>query len=516
MIMAFIDSDIIKASVTTNTAVMVTLVVGALCAIYPRNKLSNQDLTLLPTEFMAQLSDVLNRLLYPCLISYTISSSLTMGLLQEAWPLIIYSWILSILSSLIAYATLGLFKVPKFFRDEWCAMIGPGNAVTLPLVMIEILSNMPPINIDRDSADVLTTGTSLVFMYGIGWTLAFWSVAIILWFDPKQGSGDSGSGSGGCWDSPRMRKIRKSVSKLCANPINHSTAIGTFVGLVVPLKELLIKPKGYLSCVGAALRTMGAPSVGIQTIILGGVLGKSIAKFYMGGSVGAGDEKGIGRVPMIGAEGIAIQAILQEETETTTVNRGDAGRSGTGLTVDDVELGERTESESKSKGAIDDAASDASDDLSADSHMDIMREQRPRARSRALSDAYEIHRPDDEPITPALGLSHIDDSSSLGIPMITFGGLVFVKMILLPILLMPFVYFSSPYLLDENSVNYSLSMLILYLQTFLPSSNTVLCVYQQLKMFRSTEILAQVYLVQYLVSFVSVVVFLSIALTLAY
>lgn len=141
--------------------------------------------------------------------------------------------------------------------------------------MIEILSLQEPISKNKDEADeVFAVATSLIFCYGTAWNLLFWTVGISTWYETDGGdryrddSTDTESeeeNSNSLW-SPRMREIGKNLAGLARNPINISLFFGVLIGLCGPIKTLLIKPEGYLSFIGSAMRTVGAPSVGLTAI----------------------------------------------------------------------------------------------------------------------------------------------------------------------------------------------------------------------------------------------------------
>lgn len=126
------------------------------------------------------------------------------------------------------------------------------------------------------------------------------------------------------------------------------------------------------------------------------------------------------------------------------------------------------------------------------------------SRSRAASGASDVL------VVP------FETKASVSLPLRITIGLVAVKMVLLPLVLMPFVYLVSDLLLDSNNENYSLTQLIAFLQCSLPSANLVLVVAQQMRRYQSTERMSQLYVIQYLVCMVTITASTTIALALAY
>lgn len=125
-----LDIDIVWASVSTVLVVFATMAVGAVCSIFPRSPDPTEDISLLPRAFLAQISDLVNRITLPCLIWYSMGKSFSVDLLKEAWPLIILAWMLIGISQAIAYISRYMLNPPSYFRNEYTAMITMGNAGT--------------------------------------------------------------------------------------------------------------------------------------------------------------------------------------------------------------------------------------------------------------------------------------------------------------------------------------------------------------------------------------------------
>lgn len=119
--------------------------------------------------------------------------------------------------------------------------------------MIEVLSSKEPLSTSSDEAeDVFEKGTSLIFMYSVGWNLYFWTVGIALWYtDEEETEAEMEDGEGhvhrnsSCLSSPRARKIKDSLVKLVKNPVNIALVLGLITGLVEPIKDTIIDKVGY-------------------------------------------------------------------------------------------------------------------------------------------------------------------------------------------------------------------------------------------------------------------------------
>lgn len=123
-----VDTNIIQTSVSTVFAVCLAMLIGGVCSIFPRYKGSTDDDTIFPRTLLSQMSAMTNNVTFPCLICYTVGKSLSFSLLAEAYPLMIYCCLLSLLSAIVAHSSYVVFRLPLNFKNEFAALVTMGNS----------------------------------------------------------------------------------------------------------------------------------------------------------------------------------------------------------------------------------------------------------------------------------------------------------------------------------------------------------------------------------------------------
>lgn len=169
---------------------------------------------------------------------------------------------------------------------------GNGNAISLPILVMQILCQDQLINADydHDSEKCYDDATSMIFVYMISWFVMFWGYgfptleslkhfenrnSLITTLRSRHNSTASEVASNlfqyykkAILDTDNQQYVIDKIKKIFINPAILSVIIALIVGLIKPIQEQLFTPEGHLSIIGASLETVGDPVVALNCLIM--------------------------------------------------------------------------------------------------------------------------------------------------------------------------------------------------------------------------------------------------------
>lgn len=104
----------------------------------------------------------------PCMMIMMVGSSLTPAIVKETWMLLLWPLIFHIIGVCVCWPLSSLCSIPPFFRRHFICAGTVGNTTALPMVLLQALCNMAPLNEDEANFDILVT---MLFTYNCGWFL---------------------------------------------------------------------------------------------------------------------------------------------------------------------------------------------------------------------------------------------------------------------------------------------------------------------------------------------------------
>lgn len=273
---------------------LVISIVGILAAKYPKND------PILPPGALKHMSRLSNIVLLPCLIIKSLGGTINVSLLLRIGILTLFCFMINSISFLICdvigYRIHGeengnrnseLFIAIK-------VAVGNGNAIGLPILVMQILCQDNMINADfnHDSDKCYEEASSMIFVYMIVWFTMFWGYSFPTLQRLKQREilGDGGgiqSGStqgssvisaGGAVPQPKtlsdfMQRVAdsqfyQSAKKVIVSPAIIAVMVALFIGLVPSLQYQFFSPDGGLYIIGTSMDTVGEPVVALNTLIM--------------------------------------------------------------------------------------------------------------------------------------------------------------------------------------------------------------------------------------------------------
>jgi hypothetical protein len=252
--------------------------VGYLAAKYPL-----ADPFLSPTA-MKNLSRLCTYVLIPPLIIASLGSSVNIESISTMSVLVLFSLITTGISFFLAN-TVGAFiqngeATPQMSVAINIAIASP-NIIAFPLIILQTMCGQTQLNQDFDHSEVVcfTSGTSMLFIYSIGWNLTFWSYSFPLlmtldstYLPSKLTLKERVLGyihSDTLWDD---------MTSWCTTVLLSQNMvaiyIGLFIGLIAPLRLQIFGHNTALSPLGAAIQTLGEPVVCLNTMLMCAALSK--------------------------------------------------------------------------------------------------------------------------------------------------------------------------------------------------------------------------------------------------
>ena len=281
--MGLSGSDVVTVMLHALAAVVTVFLVGSvgyIGALYPKH-----DPFLAPSS-LRTLSRLTNFVLIPPIIISSIASSISTSQLSRMGILIFFSFITIGISYLLAF-TLGTLIVGKTLKPRLKyalgIAIGSPNIISFPLMVIQTLCTQADLNQDynHSSSQCFSEGTSMLFIYSIGWNLIFWSYGY-----PGLASlhtmTDEALPVANSWkkmvnflySDDLVPETYSWARKVLLSPNMVAIYIAIFIGLIDPLRNQIFGSNTVLSPIGESLITLGQPVVCLSSLVMYASLAK--------------------------------------------------------------------------------------------------------------------------------------------------------------------------------------------------------------------------------------------------
>ena len=274
--------------------------VGVLLAKYPKQK------PIMSIEFIQTLSKLSNNVFVPCLIVTSLGSGVNLDLLSRIGILILFCAVINLISFFFAH-TIGWWLYGRSKDEMYIALavaIGSPNAISLPIMVLQTMCENDTINLDYGSSakQCYSEGTSMLFVYSIGWHLMFWSYGfpILKSLKEKQllaattvespttllpvsdpmllredntnhnvSSSSSSSSSRICSSlKPKLLQAMKWLQSVLLTPAMMAIIVGVLIALIRPLQLMLFEDLSIFRPLGSAITTLGEPVVATSCLIM--------------------------------------------------------------------------------------------------------------------------------------------------------------------------------------------------------------------------------------------------------
>jgi hypothetical protein len=271
----------------------ITSVVGIVLAKFPKAK------PLMPLQFLQQLSRLSNNVFVPALIVESLGSGVNVSMLKRMGVLIPLCAVINLTSFALAH-TFGWFMHGRKQDDMYLALtvaIGSPNAISLPIMVLQTLCENDVVNADydADSTACFAEGTSMLFVYSIGWHVMFWSygfprlktlvkVPADPAANPENDGAGSSSGSSTATAVARARAFFSWAWSVLLSPAMVAIMVGVVIALLPPVQSLLFDDGALLHSFGGTVSTLGQPVVAVNCL----VMAASLAHVDLSGGRGAG------------------------------------------------------------------------------------------------------------------------------------------------------------------------------------------------------------------------------------
>jgi predicted permease len=252
---------VIVRGVHTTLTYLCTLCVGGLLSAYPSHA------PLLGPQFCKQLGALTVAVFMPALMAVSFGEGLSVDLLVDggAWVLLLFAMIQLVANTIVGLGIRAAVRPPEAFSTEFLLAMVSTNGVSLPLIMLEPLCRQSPL---KDSSfgkegDITAyqLATTYIFIYNIPMSFYLFGVAFSYLYTPDPGR------IGGA-NKPKS-KGHELIERAFLNKPMISLYVGAFVGLVAPVKELFFGKEAPLLFVTSTVRTLGAPMVGVLSLLVG-------------------------------------------------------------------------------------------------------------------------------------------------------------------------------------------------------------------------------------------------------
>jgi len=234
--------------------------VGGYAAARPRGR------PLLAKATIQDLSRLSAAALIPCLIVASIGSSVSVKLLKSSAVVAAFG-LVTVVTGAAAMELWGRCFVPAHQRASslWgvasLAAAFP-NIVAVPLVAVASLCERREVREDYDNVlDCASSGSAIIFVNSFAWSVLFFTagVARLRALAPSKERMERG---------PLL-----AVAAFLLEPLNLALAIGTFIGLIGPLRRCLFKaPRSPLRVLGSTIELLASPVVCFAILLTGASL----------------------------------------------------------------------------------------------------------------------------------------------------------------------------------------------------------------------------------------------------
>jgi len=291
--------SIIGSSATAMMKLLLISIVGIISARYPKNE------PILPPSSLRYLSRLSNIVLTPCLILSSLGGTINFELFQRIGILTLFCFIINILSFLLCdYVGYYIHGESNGNRESELYItirtaVGNGNAISLPILVMQILCEDKLINHDYndDAGQCYHEASSMIFVYMIMWFVMFWGYGFptlqqLKYYQDNNTSKISKNQTNAnlletngnignmlmkmkenlleTWHylliPENQHYLFDKIQRIVYNPAMIAVMISLCIGFISPIQQLLFT--GSLSVVGASIETIGQPVVALNCLIM--------------------------------------------------------------------------------------------------------------------------------------------------------------------------------------------------------------------------------------------------------
>lgn len=273
---------------------------GIIAAKYPKNE------PILPPSSLRYLSRLSNVVLTPCLIINSLGGTINFALFQRIGILTFFCFVINIVSFLLCdLVGFYIHGEENGNRDSELYITikiaaGNGNAISLPILVMQILCQDSLINADynHDSLQCYNEASSMIFVYMIMWFVMFWGYGFPTLqhlkhrqtipqpsqpLPPHQDKSIFSFPSYSTLASFQVQCIQTiqtgmnpvnqqymldKIQRVLLNPAMLAVIVSLCIGFIPPIQQQLFSHSGSLNVIGASIDTIGQPVVALNCLIM--------------------------------------------------------------------------------------------------------------------------------------------------------------------------------------------------------------------------------------------------------
>eukprot|EP00056_Hartaetosiga_gracilis_P020294 m.18597 g.18597 ORF g.18597 m.18597 type:complete len:478 (-) comp8334_c0_seq1:1666-3099(-) len=455
-----LSSGLAVTAAKTVGSVFLIFIVGILASWFPSHPSKSVHLSgILPQSSIRNVAKLCTNILIPCLGFVSLGSTLTIDIIKEAWPMVIWTPVHMIACGIVATILYKVACLPQKYFTEFCVGCVFTNVVSMPLVMLEVLCAQEEVD---EGANCFERAASFVFLPVMSWIFIFWTIGLSTIRYIRTGT------------MPRAKKVALSL----LNPAVIANILALIVVLIPPLQRILFDSDGALSFVISSMRIFGNSSVGMMSLLMAITLGKSIGGphailNYIRNCCRQGDDN-------------KSNDDSCESCSTEKGNDNSTSQSNMDLEMDIV---------INSDG--DNNNDDDNDNIEDSSDISVLdSSSSPRGMESDLEHATEAYE------------------ATESWPILVVVVFVLTSMVIMPLVRLGILFGVGDYIF--SGPNKSIILLVLGIQSLSPTANIVIALCQQLRARQMAERVSRAIIVQYLFGIATLLIFTALVVGLVY
>eukprot|EP00056_Hartaetosiga_gracilis_P020295 m.18608 g.18608 ORF g.18608 m.18608 type:complete len:263 (-) comp8334_c0_seq2:2384-3172(-) len=171
-----LSSGLAVTAAKTVGSVFLIFIVGILASWFPSHPSKSVHLSgILPQSSIRNVAKLCTNILIPCLGFVSLGSTLTIDIIKEAWPMVIWTPVHMIACGIVATILYKVACLPQKYFTEFCVGCVFTNVVSMPLVMLEVLCAQEEVD---EGANCFERAASFVFLPVMSWIFIFWTIGL--------------------------------------------------------------------------------------------------------------------------------------------------------------------------------------------------------------------------------------------------------------------------------------------------------------------------------------------------
>eukprot|EP00055_Hartaetosiga_balthica_P007040 m.23698 g.23698 ORF g.23698 m.23698 type:complete len:528 (+) comp5574_c0_seq1:201-1784(+) len=507
-----LSPGIAETAAKTITSVFILFAVGILASWYPKHASNDLHLSgILPQTAIRNVAKLGTTILIPCLGFYSLGSSLTIDIVKEAWPMILWTPVQFIACGIVATALFKLLCIPpRYFTEFFIGCIFT-NVVSMPLVMMEVLCDQEDV---QEGDDCFDRAASFIFLPVMSWIFIFWTIGltIIRYIHTNT--------------TPTARKICKSL----ASPAVVANFLALIVVFIPSLQHALFDADGSLSFIISPIRILSKASVGVMSLLMAITLGKSVGGpqklkemthtifTYLSckGAKSSSYRSNVINTPTINstitfATNDVLLRSFSSQIQQTEENVGNEGK----VEIVSSSCSQMNGDEKQSATMNEDNGGEKQDfSATASSPKNTNTAQENEKQGEENEQQLELKPIGDGDIVFIQPFSDANSDKGKAWPVLILIFFIFISMVILPLVRLGLLFFVGDWVFSGPNKN--LIMLVLGIQSLTPTANIVVALCQQLGARLMAERISRAVLFQYLFGVAPLLVFTALTIGLIY